>query len=329
MDKMNKDKNTSEWVHDCLARLDSAPHWHPDPELGMVRFRSYERMAKRELRLRRAAAVIVLVASVLALAVPATRGLGRQLLDRFYMRRPEAVRSTMPRSEPSVFIMEYTSPTSVGRFVASVEEAQREAGFDPRLPPRLVEQVASGLAVVKVHGAIDTRIKIHVPDLTVALQKRGIERVDVPRNWHGAEIAHHTGPGIWIVFLGGSLGQSPRPSLVTPPNFPLIDFTEIALEAAGLTPSEAHRARNLFADSGGAFSVVPSDAKSDFRDVSLKSGQGLLFENDTDQDERQKCSFCPGPHERVLTWAAADRVFQLRSQTMTVEQAIGLANSID
>lgn len=132
-----------------------------------------------------------------------------------------------------------------------------------------------------------------------------------------------------VVFLGGALGQFRRPVLVTPPNFPLIDFTEIALKAAGLTPSEAHNARNMFADSVGAFAVVPADAKSRFRDVSLKSGHGLLFENDTDQDERQKCSFCPGPYERVLTWAASDRVFQLRSQTMTVEQIIALANSIN
>ena len=96
----------------------------------------------------------------------------------------------------------------------------------------------------------------------------------------------------------------------------------------GLSPSEAHHSRDKFAESGGMFVVVPSDAAYKFREVSLKSGHGLLFENNTYQDDRQKCAFCPGPHERVLTWAAPDRAFQLRSQTMTVDQAVEFANSI-
>jgi hypothetical protein len=249
-------------------------------------------------------------------------------LDRFYMRRPEAVRSTTPRSEPQLFMMEYTSPPFIGRFVSSVAEAKKEAGFDPLLPPILVEQVASGLAVLKVSGPIDAHIRISVHDVMAALERRGIG-TSVPRDWDGVDIGYHLGPGVLVAFLGGTLGQSRRPALITPPGFPLIDFTEIALEAAGLTPSEAHNARNMLADSGGAFSLVPSDAKSNFHDVSLKTGRGLLFENDTDNDERQKCSFCPGPHELVLTWAASDRIFQLRSQTMTVDQVVALANSIN
>jgi hypothetical protein len=329
MGHTNRDKNTSEWVHDRLAELVDVPGWQPDPDLGLVHLRSYERIAKRRSRLRRAAVLLILITSVLTLAVPATRGIARQLLDRFYMTRPEAVRSMMPRSEPPLFIMEYTSPPSIGRFVSGVAEARNEAGWEPRLPPVLVEQVASGLAVLKVSGAVDAQIKIRVHDLEAALERRGIDGVHVPRNWDGVEIGYHLGPGIWVAFLGGTLGQSEPPALVISPGFPLIDFTEIALEAAGLTPLEAHNARHMLADSGGAFSVVPSDAKSNFRDISLKSGHGLLFENDTDQDERQKCSFCPGPYERVLTWAASERIFQLRSETMTVEQAIEFANSIN
>jgi hypothetical protein len=328
MDNTNKHTNTTEWVHECLANLAPAPGWQPNPDLGLAYLRSYERYAKHRRRVQRGAALAIVITFVLASTVPATRGIARQLLDLFYMRRPEAVRATTPRSEPQLFIMEYTSPPFTGRFVSSVAEAQKEAGFAPLLPPILVEQVASGLAVLKVSGLIDAHIKINVHDLTSALESRGIG-VTVPRDWDGVEIGYHLGPGISVAFLGGTLGQYRRPALITPPGFPLIDFTEIALEAAGLTPSEAHNARNMLADSGGAFSLVPSDAKSNFHDVSLKTGRGLLFENDTDNDERQKCSFCPGPHELVLTWAASDRIFQLRSQTMTVNQVVALANSIN
>ena len=328
MDNTNKHTNTTEWVDACLAELAPPPDWQPNPDLGLAYLRSYERRAKQRRVVQRGAALAILITFILALTVPATRGIARQLLDRFYMRTPEAVRSTTPRSEPQLFIMEYSSPPFIGRFVSSVAEAQKEAGFSPLLPPILVEQIASGLAVLKVSGPIDAHITITVRDLMAALQRRGIG-AKVPRDWDGVEIGYHLGPGILVAFLGGTLGQSRRPALITPPGFPLIDFTEIALEAAGLTPSEAHNARNMLADSGGAFSLVPSDAKSNFHDVSLKSGRGLLFENDTENDERQKCSFCPGPHELVLTWAASDRIFQLRSQTMTIDQVVTLANSIN
>jgi len=329
MDNTNKDVNTGEWVYERLARLAPKQDWRPNLDLGFANFRRHEHMAKRRRRLQQAVALAVLIASILALVVPTTRGIARQLLDSFYMKRPEAVRSTMPRSELPDFRIEYTSLPSIGHFVSGMAEAVQEAGFQPRLPPILAEQVASGLAVLKVSGPVDERITIDVDDLKAALKSRAIDDVIVPRNWSGVEIGYHVGHSILVAFLGGRLGQSPPPALVTPPGFLLIDFTEVALRAAGLTPSEAHNARNMFAESGGAFSIVPSDAKSNFRDVTLKSGHGLLFENDTNQDERQKCSFCPGPHERVLTWAASDRIFQLRSLTMNVAQMVELADSIN
>jgi hypothetical protein len=207
--------------------------------------------------------------------------------------------------------------------------ARREAGFDPLLPPVLAEQLASGLAVPKLTGLIDARIRLQAAGLKSALEGRGIGDVSVPRSWEGVEIAYHLGQGILIAFLGGTLWQAPRPELITPSGFLLVDFTELALRASGLGPMEAHNARNLFADSGIAFAILPSDAMPDFREVRLKSGPGMLLENDNAEDEEQKCSFCPGPYERVLMWARSDRILQLRSQTMTVDQAVQMANSIN
>src|SRR5262249_44375306 len=155
MDNTNKHTNTTQWVDECFAELTPAFEWQPNPDVGLAYLRSYERKAKRRRRAQRAAGLAILITVVLALTVPATRGIARQLLDRFYMTRPEAVRSSTPRLEPQLFIMEYTSPPFIGRFVSSVAEAQQEAGFDPLLPPILVEQVASGLAVLKVSGPID------------------------------------------------------------------------------------------------------------------------------------------------------------------------------
>src|SRR5262249_11735149 len=106
MDDTNNDTNTSdtsEWVHERLAELVQAPGWQPNPQLGLLHLRWHERMATGGRRLQRAGVLTVLTPSVLPPAVPATRGVARQLLDRFYMRRPEAVRATMPRFEPTLF----------------------------------------------------------------------------------------------------------------------------------------------------------------------------------------------------------------------------------
>jgi hypothetical protein len=172
-------------------------------------------------------------------------------------------------------------------------------------------------------------VRIHVGELKAALVRHGINDVQVPSSWEGAEIAYHLGKGVEVVFLDGSLHQALPPAIATPPGFHIIDFTEIALRAAGLTATDAHNARTMLVDSGGAIAVVPSDAKSHFRQTPLKSGLGLLFENDTDEDERQKCSMCAGPHELVLTWGDANRIFQIRSQTMAADRAIALANAVN
>ena len=327
---VDTNRDTSEWVRDRFAELARDSAWQPNPDVGLVHLKSYTLMAKRRRRFQRAAALVVLSVGALALAAPTTRGIARQMLDRFYMRNPEAIRSSLPEMGQPLFKVEVTRQPTLGRPLLSLADAQHEAGFDPRLPPTLAEEVISGLAVVSVAGPFDARQKINVNDLRAALQKRGIEGVRVPQNWDGVETGFHMGPSVVVVFLDGWFVQSLPPAILTPPDFPMIDFTEIALRISGVSPSEAHTSRAMFVESGGAFAIVPPDAKSSFREVSLKSGRALLFENDTDQDEHLKCSFfCPGPHQRVLTWAALGRLFQLRSGTLTAEQMLDFANSIN
>jgi hypothetical protein len=329
MENINKGTNTGEWVRDQLAGLAPAETWRPDVDAGFAHLHRYEHMAKRRLHLQRVAVLLLLVACAVVLAVPTTRGIARQLLDRFYMRNPEAVRSLVPRTGKSALKVEILRAPVMGPPLLSVADANREAGFNPWLPPMLAEQVISGLAVVSVIGPVDARIRINVADLRTALRNRGIEGVAVPQNWDGVEIGYHGSPSIVVAFLDGDFSQSLSPEMTTPPGFLIIDFTEIAIRAAGVGPTEAHNSRDMFVESGGVFAIVPSDARSNFREMSLKSGRGLLFGNDTDQDERQKCSLCAGPHERVLTWSASNRLFQLRSQTMTADRMVEFANSVN
>jgi len=51
MDDMNKDTNTSEWVHERLARLAAEQDWKPNPDLGFANLRRHERNAKRRIRI--------------------------------------------------------------------------------------------------------------------------------------------------------------------------------------------------------------------------------------------------------------------------------------
>lgn len=323
---MSEETKHNEWVYERLSAL-SSPAGSEDPDVALAHYRSYESRTKRRRRIQRASALAIGFAAVLVLAVPASRGIARQLWDRFYMRKPEAVRASEVSIGKNVFPKEYDTAPGAPRFIFDTTKVREQAGFEPRLPAALQEQLTSGLAVLKLSDPINMRVKIHVDDLTAAFRSHGIADVRVPSDWEGVDIGYHFGMGVLVVFLGGTFAQSLPPSLATPPGFPIIDFTEIALRAAGLSATDAHNARNLFVDSGGAFAIVPSDAKSNFREITLKSGPGLLFENDTDEDERRKCSLCAGPHERVLTWAEPDRIFQLRSQTMTLDEIVASANA--
>src|SRR6185295_1441759 len=103
---MNKD--TSEWVRERFAELAPAPAWQPNPDVGLIHLRSHERMVKRRHRFQRTAFIAVFGACVLALAAPTTRGIALHLLNRFYLRNPEAIRSSLPEIGLPLFKVEVT-----------------------------------------------------------------------------------------------------------------------------------------------------------------------------------------------------------------------------
>jgi hypothetical protein len=326
---MSEETKNDEWVYQRLAALPVSSN-RTNIDAALAHYRSYERYSRRRNTIQRAAFLSLAIVAVLMVALPSNRAAARELLDRFYMRRPAAVRAdAVAIGATSAFHIEHAAPRP-SQFVFDIGRAREQAGFEPQFPALLNEQLVSGLAVLKLSGPVDVRLKIHVDDLITGLERRGLTDIHVPRTWEGSEISYHVGIGVGVVFLNGTLWQSPPPSIVvTPAGFPTVEFTEMALRIAGLGALEAHNARNIFVDTGGAFAIVPADAKSTFRNIELKSGPGLLFENSTSEDERQKCSLCAGPHERVLTWAASDRIFQLRSPTMTSNEMVTLASNLN
>jgi hypothetical protein len=154
-------------VYQRLAVL-SSPAAGEDPDAALAHYRSYERRAER-LHVQRTAVFAIGIAAVLVLVAPASRGVARQSLDRFYMRSPEAVRANyISIGTANALHKEYAAPPAAPRFVFDMANAREQAGFDPRLRATLQEQLNSGLAVLKRSDPFNMRIKIHADDLMSA-----------------------------------------------------------------------------------------------------------------------------------------------------------------
>ena len=77
MENIDKGMNTSQWVYDRLAGLAPAETWQPDVDAGFAYLHRYDHLAKRRLHLQRGAVLLLLVACVVVLAMPTTRGIAR------------------------------------------------------------------------------------------------------------------------------------------------------------------------------------------------------------------------------------------------------------
>ncbi len=330
MDKI-KDNDARQWVERQLEMLAPARGWEPSHDRGLEYLQAHERAARRRRRLQQGTLLAVLVASLILLMVPTTRGVAERLLNRFSTKDLGAVRLNVPKADLKGLLprIEFTTPPRMARYVPNIAEAQNRAGFAPRLPKEFLEKIAAGSIVLGVRGPTNARLTIHAAALRAALRKRGIENVQIPDEWDRVEINQQVSPSIMASFKDGTLVQAQLPVVLAPAGFVVEKFLEIELLIAGLSAAEAQRLSSKFAASGDMFAMVPSDTKTNFREVALASGHGLLFENDTDLSEKDKCAFCPGPHELALTWTTPDLVFQLRSDTLTPEEAIELANSVD
>src|SRR5437867_7748560 len=218
--------NASEWVRDRLASLAPPSAWEPNADRGLDHFRGRERRANRRRELWRGAALAVLIACIVWLAVPATRGIAQRLWDRFYTKGLEAIRLNGPRGDlKGLPQAEFVIPVTGPHRVQGIAQAHQEAGFEPRLPKPLMEQIALGSALLAVNGPIVVRMRINVADLRTALQRRGIDfvNVNVPQSWDGVEILGQTSPSIYAGFKGVTIMQTLPNVLVTPAGFALGD----------------------------------------------------------------------------------------------------------
>src|SRR5262249_33290201 len=133
IDGSNDDR---QWVDDRLTALEQSDDFHPDPARARARLRGREEM--RTWWTRRAwAGALVATACLGLLALPWPRAAAQRLWDRLTLGRVEVVQVTrkdLPESVTALFDWQ-ESGNREPIVVHDLAEAERVAGFRPRLPP--------------------------------------------------------------------------------------------------------------------------------------------------------------------------------------------------
>src|SRR5215510_15059398 len=84
--------NTSDWVSRRMSALDPDAKWEPDLDRGVRHMRSHAQHIRRRRRMRQGTLLAILIAGVVFVSMPATRGVAERLLNRFSSKDVEAVR---------------------------------------------------------------------------------------------------------------------------------------------------------------------------------------------------------------------------------------------
>src|SRR5437870_5755572 len=263
-----------------------------------------------------ALAVVSILLFVL-LALPFTRALAQQFLQRFFIGRFEAVRATDPLSETPGPNAREPQP------VSDLNAAARLLGFMPRFP-RLIAPESAKLSVGGPRGARSR--KINLADLTRRLRRVGARDVSIPPNWEGIEIEESSGPVLIAEFGDNMFVQLPPNTMVAPAGFPITQFIEVYCRSAGMSADQARSLSSKWAKSPALLMLLPTDFQGEIHDVVLASGPGVLIKNTGSQ--QQACNWCPDPSELMLMWSAPDRWYGLKGP-MTDQEAINLANSVE
>ena len=319
------DRAAAQWVDDRFAGVVVPSDQQPDPRRVFDRI-----LARHEQRRRRRRTLLYAGCSAIAVllvigALPSTRLVAQRVWKKLQAATGVAV---VREPEPDITAQgalhfEYTSPKEPAEEVRTVEEAAERAGFVPRLPNwrELGEQSGPGEMRLGVSGARSARIKINVLRLRQVVRQQRNKDVDIPDAWDGVELVSEISPTILAAFGNDHilLTQSLPFAVSVPAGFDLDQLWDL------LDPDW----RRKFEPNKVA-AALPPDVDVDVQQVTLKSGKGTLIKNNTDHETGTfACFFCPvQPHELVLIWFVPDREYALRSDSLTAEEAIRLANAI-
>lgn len=301
--------SNSEWVAGRLALV--KPTWQPNADRARTQLRARPEQPFGRRRWIAAAATVAFILVVLA-AVPQSRAVAQDLWYRmFFVRRFEAVRLDLSRIPLKASI---TSNGLAQKF-ATLEEAERKAGFRPMVPPPDVAGRSQGEFAVT--GPIGVRQVVDLPALRAALDQAGAREVQLPAEWHGVTLRMDLGPMVFSGYEGEIQIVQARPiELHVPSGFPLAKFAETAFRCAGIPEWQARAMGEKFARSPAWLLDLPDDEVGHIEEIALRVGSGLLVEDTLEG----------GGSRATIMFGTAERIFAISSPSGQL--SIRIANSL-
>jgi len=286
-----------QWVADRLTLIE--PAWSPD----RVRARA---MLAAGLNTHRRLSPWALTAGAMAavcvgaLALPQTRALAQELWTRVALNRVEVVRvdlSNLPLSA-------HVTSNGLEQGARDAAEAERLAGFKPLFPA----SVLSASPKMSVTGPMVLEQTIHVSDIRSALTKLNATDVQVPDEWEGVTFSATIGPMLTANYPGEVQIIQARPfSLTMPTGFPLKRFAEVAFRSIGVSSRDAGAMATKFAANPAWLVDIPSDELVGIQEMSLVSGEAVLYEEYNDNGGVARETVILSTPERVYAVMSPNR----------------------
>lgn len=305
-----EDMKTNVWIDDRLAALAPNEDWRPSVEDARRQLNARSARQTKRFRAWTWATATALLAVTGLLSFPSTRAVAQRLWERRILGRVEVAQVDL-----DALPVRWSLTGGFGDPVRDVAEAEQRAGFHPNLPPSGILTAHGRLSVIEPETA---QITISTEALSNALRDAGGSELTVPRNWEGPALGFQIGPVVEADYGDAVLRQCQPILLVTPPDFSIRQFAEIAFRIGGMSPAQARGLSESFAENPSWLIGVPRNGAETVQPIALRAGTGMLIEDASEHGQERQVS---------LLWNTSNRYYQL-SGKIPRELAITVANSL-
>jgi hypothetical protein len=314
----------TQWVADRLTALPAPPELEVNVEMRLRQVQGKEHRRQQRRRSIVWTLSTVTLSFLLLLSFPSNRARAQLLLQRFVLRGIQIV--GLRPDLYSTLLFEWTIRPVPTHMVTGPDAAEREAGFVPNLPDwTMVSQPVPSFGI-GVMGAGAGSFDIRVSDLRSVLSRAGASDVAVPDSWDGTRIGVEISPTIYVNARGFMLIQFLPGRIEAPPGFSIEKFFEVLLRIGGVPAPSARIIAARMGQNPTALLGFP-DPKIETREITLRSGTGILMENTDGHTPPSGCVLCPSLREVVLAWQTSSRFYILKTE-LNEARAIEVANSL-
>jgi hypothetical protein len=299
------------WVVEQMSLLDPPAGWQPGQSATLTQFQA--RAADRPRRTWPRWRLWAAVAATLCAGVAAQQFWQSLTVSRVAFVHVESWPEGIP--SPQINVIGHPLPPIPA---ADLDQVRFRVHYDPRMPRY---GILSGSPKLSTTFAMSAGTTVHVSDLRLALERKGVAGVTVPQEWDGAQLALHTSPMVIAEWPEVALIQSLPLTLTAPATVSFADFSALCLRVVGVPPDEAKR----LADRAGTLPtwLAPIDRGlyegRGMEEITLNSGPATLaYHKSTWQNTKD---------DVTIAWTVSDRAYLLHG-TISRGLAISVANSV-